>query len=379
MLGPARVFNAITPPFQNPTVKEKESYMTTRYSNIPMLAAASMAVLLIAGGSTPALATCTVNGGAFLSIQAAVNAGQSFISFTGTCDPFVFINHPVELLGTGATAANNIITQGITVQGTQRVFIFNAQIGGDTSNPDTSGVTFIDGANVTVGNSNIESTVQGVNVIRGSIAIIRNSAIQGRAASALNDVSNVFAGDHSMILLTNTSITMNEDNGKIGTLEAGRNSSLRLGGGNIITNTGSLAAIDLFENSSLRQFDPGVDASPPFDGTPDAINGGMSIGSKSIADVRDLTISGDVTVDLDSVFRVSGGDGFFGAEPQDILITGNITASRQSIIAFESPLPTVNGNITCKDTQSHLSGKAVFNGTVNCLGFTPLSNQGNQP
>jgi len=178
--------------------------------------------------------------------------------------------------------------------------------------------------------------------------------------------------------LINSAITMNEDNDKIGTLAVGRNSSLVLRDGNTITNTGSLAAIELFENSSLRQFDPGVDASPPVDGTPDAVSGGISVGSKSIADVRDLTISGDVTVDLDSVFRASGGDGFFGAEPQDIVIAGNITASRQSIIDFESPLPTVNGNITCKDTQSHLSGKAVFNGAVNCLGFTPLSNQGNQ-
>jgi hypothetical protein len=337
-----------------------------------------MAVLLIAGGSSPALAACTVNGSPFLSIQAAVNAGLSFINFTGTCDPFVFINHPVELIGSGPAPSNNVITQGMTVQGTQRVFIINAQIGGDTSNPNSSAVTILDGANVLVLNSNIESTVQGVNVIRGSIAVIRNSTIQGRAPSSLNDVSNVFVGDHSMIRLTNTAITMNEDNGKIGTLDIGRNSSLRLDGGNTITNTGSLAAIDVFENSSLRQFDPGVDASPPVDGTPDAINGGISVESKSIADVRDLTISGNVTVDLDSVFRVSGGDGFSGAEPQDIVITGNITASRQSIIDFESPLPTVNGNITCKDTQSLLSGKAVFNGTVNCLGFTPLS-QGNQP
>jgi hypothetical protein len=380
MLGPARVVNEITPPFQNSTAKEKESYMTTRNSIIPRLAAASMAGLLVAGGAAPALA-CTVTGNgstAFATIQAAVNAGAIVINFTGTdCGPFVFIFHPVTLAGTGATPADNVITQGITVQGAQRVFIINAQIGGDTSNPDNSGVNILEGASVRVLNSNIESTVQGVSVVRGSVAFIRNSAIQGRAPSTFNDVSNIFAGDHSLIRLENTTVTMNESNNLVGPLTVFRNSELLLRGGNSITNTGSLQAIQVGNNSILRQDDPGVDATPPVDGTPDAINGGIMIGSKSVADVRDLTIAGDVVVDLDSVFSVGATD--FGGEPEDIVITGNITASRQSIIAFESPLPTVNGNITCKDTQSHLSGKAVFNGTVNCLGFTPLSNQGNQP
>jgi hypothetical protein len=312
----------------------------------------------------------TGDGTPFGTIQQAVDAGKFTIQFTGTdCGPFVYIWHPLQLIGTGTPRSTNVITQGITVEGATRVAIKRALIGGDTSNPDTSGVFLINGAHVTLRNVSVLPTVQGVNVVRGSFADIQLSVILGRAASTLNDVSNVFVGDHSMIGLANTTISMNEDNGKIGTLDAGRNSSLVLRGANTITNTGSLAAISLHENSSLRQFDPGVDASPPVDGTPDAITGGIDISSKSVADVRDGTITGNVTVDLESVFRVSGGDGFFGAEPQDIVITGNITASRGSSIAFESNLPTVMGNVTCSDGSSHLSGSPTITGTTSCTGF----------
>jgi hypothetical protein len=160
---------------------------------------------------------------------------------------------------------------------------------------------------------------------------------------------------------------MNENNAKVGTLAADRNSSLLLRGGNRVTNTGSVPAIQVFGNSSLRQEDL------PFEGTsgddtPDAISGGVSVGTKSLADVRDLTISSNVTVDLDSVFRVAG-RAAFGSEPGDVVITGNITASRQSTIAFESPLTHVMGNIACRDKESHLSGSPTITGTNTCTPF----------
>ena len=341
--------------------------MTRRHAIVRMLAAAGTAGLLIAAGSTPALAACTVNGGAYPSIQAAVNNGEFFIDFTGTCDPFVFIFHPVQLTGTGATPADNAIAQGMSVDGALRVTITNVQIGGDTS--VESGIFFFDGANVTVRNSAIQTTLDGVGVVRGSVASFFNSSIQGRTLGASNNnAANVFAGDNSVIRLFNTTVTMNESNAKVGALSVVRNSELLLRGGNSITNTGTQPAIDVDFNSSLREDDPGIEASPPVDGTQDAIAGGMAVTFKSFADVRDATITGNVTVDLDSAFRVPG-SAAFASEPADVVISGNVTASRQSVLVFGSSLTHVMGNVACSDKESHLSGSPTISGTNTCTPF----------
>ncbi len=341
--------------------------MIRRHAIVHMLAAVGIGGFLVAGGPAPALAACTVNGGAYPTIQAAVNNFEFFIDFTGTCDPFVFIFHPVELTGTGATPADNAITRGMSVQGSLRVFINNVQIGGDTS--VESGIFFFDGANVTVRNSAIQTTLDGVGVVRGSVASFFNSSIQGRTLGASNaNASNVFAGDNSVIRLFNTTITMNESNSKVGALSIVRNSELLLRGGNSVTNTGSVPAIDVDFNSSLREDDPGIEESPPVDGTQDAIAGGMLISFKSFADVRDATITGNVTVDLDSAFRVAG-SAAFASEPADVVISGNVTASRQSVIAIASSLTHVMGNVACLDKESHLSGSPTISGTNTCTPF----------
>ena len=344
--------------------------MTKRYTIVRMLAAAGIGGLLVAGHAAPALATCTVTGDGtpFATIQAAVNAGALTIAFTGTCDPQVSISHhpAVSLVGTGDFSADNVITQGMSVNGSPGVWITNVQIGGDTS-VDT-GIVFSDGANVSVFSSTIQTTLQGVAVVRGSVASFFNSSIQGRTLGTSNaNPSNVFAGDNSMIQLSFTTITMNENNAKVGTLAADRNSSLLLRGGNSVTNTGSVPAIQVFGNSSLRQEDLPLEGTSG-DVTPDAIVGGMAIFGKSYADVRDATITGNVTVDLDSVFRVAG-PAAFGSEPGDVSITGNITASRASGLAFGSSLITVTGNVTCSDGSSHMSGSPTITGTKSCTGF----------
>ena len=155
----------------------------------------------------------------------------------------------------------------------------------------------------------------------GAFADISGSTITGNLECAVSP------RDGAKVLLTNNPLitTAQPSTSICSTIGAYRNTTVRLAGGNTITNTGGGSAIDIIQGSALRA-QSGVDT----------ISGRINIGRLTNADFRNANITGDMTVRLGSWLRLRA--------PSSV--TGNINITPDSMAQFQSG-PTISGTVTC--------------------------------
>lgn len=319
-------------------------------------AAAVVAAMIAFAGTAPSRAQGIVDCNAGGSIQSALFLGNTFVHFTGTCNEFVsIVQDGTFIQGVSGDCSLDVINGGLLAVGTQRNQIRDLTVKG-------SGVSILDGAYVNIDNVAVVETDAGFVVVRGSNVRIRNSTF----GPALIDDANVGCnpvciGDNSYARIQNTTITGDTNDPNIGgALSIFRDGSVILRGANTITNTGTEPAVGVFFDSSLRQDDTsGVN--------PAEINGSVFLQGMSYVDLRAVALTGDAEVDLNSVLRL--GSTGFGGQPDLTVVNGNITLSRDSTLAVEDPAVTINGQITCADPESSLSGTASGAATTNCTGF----------
>jgi hypothetical protein len=66
------------------------------------------------------------------------------------------------------------------------------------------------------------------------------------------------------------------------------------------------------------------------------------------------------------------GDLVYGGDPSLIEINGNIALSEDSALVVESPLVSINGDVTCQDSESSASGTFAGTGKNLCSGFSSV-------
>lgn len=308
-----------------------------------------------AGQARAVTIDCNAGG----SIQTEIDNGEFFIEFTGTCNEFVNVfRDGTTIRGISGNPASDVITGGMSIFGATRVFIENLTING-------SSVGIQHGAYAFISNTTIENTQNGVFVVRNSSAVFNGSTL----GPSLIDDGNLSCGplcvgDNSSIELRNTTVTGNTSDPAISAaMTAFRDSSILVRGGNTIVNTGTEGAIGVFFDSSVRVDNPNhLDT--------DVITGRIEVFGMSYFDVREATITGNVSVSLHSVLRIASTE--FGGNPALISINGDITLSEDSALRFFSGQPTFNGTLTCLDKESSVAApgppQGVFN-IVGCTGF----------
>ena len=85
----------------------------------------------------------------------------------------------------------------------------------------------------------------------------------------------------------------------------------------------------------------------------------------SVADIRDLQISGNISVNIQSVLAL--GATHLGAGP--VTVNGNITVNGNSIVEFVTDRPSINGDVKCVDPLSRITGTAKVSGKITCPSF----------
>lgn len=291
------------------------------------------------------------------SIQTEIDNAEFPIEFTGTCNEFVSVfRDGTTIRGLSGNPANDVITGGLSIFGATRVRIENLTING-------SSLGIHDGAYAIITNTTIANTDNGVFVVRNSGARFNGSTL----GPALVDDGNVSCGPlcisgNSFARLRDTSVTGATNNPAIGAaLTVFRDSSVELRGGNTIVNTGTQKAIGVFHDSSVRQDNPtGL-------GT-DVITGGIDVANMSYFDLREATVTGNVSVSLHSVFKV--GSTGFGGDPSLIVFNGDMSLSQDSAMTLASTLITINGTLTCADKESSIAAPGLPMGTFNVVGCT---------
>ena len=322
--------------------------------------------------STSASAQVNVDCGSAIppnSIQAAIGLGNVAINVTGTCNETVSIRQSnVSIFG----APSAVITGGLSVEGATGVVLTNLTINGNNL-ASGSGVFVLNGAYVQFTNVTLEDLHNGVILIRNAGAIFINSRLR---PSLVDDprfaCDTLCLSDNSDVRLQGTTVTGDTDNPGLGGALVGiRNSSIVLRGGNTITNNGTLAAIAIDFDTSLRQDDLFILGS-------DAINGGtdgvaVQVRAMSLADLRQATVNGGIAASEQSLVRL--GSTVFG-DPSQLVINGDIALSFDSGLRVLSPLVTIVGDVTCEDRESSLAGTFAGGGEINCTGFDPSAAKG---
>ena len=147
-----------------------------------------------------------------------------------------------------------------------------------------------------------------------------------------------------------------------------RDATVLLRGGNVITNSGSEAAIGVWNNSQLRQDNrSGLGRGQ--------ITGGVVVFNMSNFDTRQAVITGDIAVDLKSTMRV--GSNLAVDNASLMVINDAVHLSQDSALRVGSPLVTINGDVTCADGESSASGTFAGSGKNLCSGFSSVENDFN--
>lgn len=316
-------------------------------------AAVFLAFGLAAGQARAAFVDCNTGG----SIQAALDLGDTFVQFTGTCNEFVSIqNNRTVIQGASGIRANDVINGGVGVFAVQGAFFESLTIKGDS-------VIVSDGAQATFQDTTITETQFGVVFVRGATVRIRRSTL----TPALVDDGNlscgpICVGDNSFARIDDSTIIGATSDPIVGgALTLFRDSSVVLRGNNSVSNSGTEPAIGIFNDSSFRQDNSsGIGVA--------TIDGGIEVFAMSYFDLRQAVVTGNVSVTLKSGLRV--GSTVSGGDPRNIVINGNITLGQDSGLFVTSPGSTINGNVTCQDTQSSISGSFQGIGVVSCTDFS---------
>ena len=286
----------------------------------------------------------------------------SFIEFSGTCNENVFIAQDgVTIQSLSGNSSQAIINGELGISGASRVRIENITIDGGQS------VFIVDGATVRIQNSVIENTQNGVAIVRDSHARLENNII----GPALVDDGNVSCtplcvlDDASVRMIGNT-VTGAANDPASAVLVIGRDSSALMRGGNHISNNGTQPAVTVFDDASLR-----IDNISGL--VRDHITGDIELFAISQVDVREMLLTGNLTVTEHSMMRLGSTVGF-GGDPSNIEVNGDITLSFDSALIVLNPEIMLNGAITCLDNESSLNtNDFAGDHTIDCTDFNGIS------
>ena len=233
---------------------------------------------------------------------------------------------------------DNNVRQGALISGNSRATFSNV----DVTNNGREGISAFETSSISVRQSSIisDNTGDGLRVRQSSYGRLEDSTVSGNGrpfqlfeSSSMTIARNVISSDVADVPGTTGGILVN------------RGSTLRLAGGNTISNTAAPdpgTAVSVLANSMLRQ-GPG--------GAPDAISStsglALNVANMGQADFRDFTIAGLTTVNRHSLLRLR--------KDATGLVTGDIEIQRDSAINFglaESGSVQVTGTVTCLDKES---------------------------
>ncbi|MCZ6449088.1 MAG: right-handed parallel beta-helix repeat-containing protein [Alphaproteobacteria bacterium] len=222
---------------------------------------------------------------------------------------------------------------------------FGAVIEGDptittVSNNGRDGLLVSGGSFVNIENSTFSNNGQrGLHFNNNSTGELENIVISSNTRTALT------VSDSGFVFLEDSMITSDipDSAANRGGVLVNRRGVLRLRG-NTITNTadepGGGSAIRVLAGSFLRQ-GRGLDIITSTNGR------ALGVSNQSQADLRDFTLTGNITVERHALLRLR--------KDTNGTVYGNIVLQRDSAIAFTlegSGSVTVNGTVTCLDTES---------------------------
>lgn len=268
----------------------------------------------------------TVNCGTDTISAALANAspgGRLTITVNGVCVEDVTIERDRVTLKDGTVSGTGAMQPVIQILGARGIVIDNMTV----QNGATHGVFANNNADVTITNSTVQNNGQdGVQLRWGAFGDIRGSHISGNAECAVSprDGANVLLANNPLIT------TAQPDAGICSTIGAYRTTTVRLAGGNTITNTGGGAAMDIIQGSAVRA-QSGVDT----------VSGQVFISRLSNVDLRNTNITGNMSVTNGAWLRVRA--------PSSV--TGNIFIDSMSLAQFQG-VPTINGPVICGSSQS---------------------------
>ena len=266
------------------------------------------------------------------ALAEAPPGGRLIITVEGTCVENVTITRDDVTVQGGSGEVNG----RITIDGARRVVIDGLTVSGDLH-----GILALGNATVTVQNSIIEGNgLSGIAVRFGAFALIENNTIRN------NGECEILASDSGQVNMLNNEIVSNFANADICSAVAGyRDARIRMLGGNMVTQTtGSGSAVDISNGSTFRQ-----------DGGHDEIVGKVVVFNMTNADFRNVDITGDITVFLNSVLRLRDQ----GAPPT---VNGNIIVGAESIADFKNSA-LIEGNVVCE--RGFVNGMEVNRGFIN--------------
>jgi hypothetical protein len=206
----------------------------------------------------------------------------------------------------------------------------------------------------------------------GVVAALNSTArIQASTVTAVNEPA-IVATDSSSVTMIDTSATSAADSAAGGTVGAFRTSSVRLLGGNTISNTaasfpgGNLhPALEAIDMGSLR-----TDSGTAVGFAPDIITGAtdaLLVGNLSTAHLNQGVLSGDVTVNQRSTLRLRK----TGALA--LGVTGNIALTQGSAGFFEGAAGVIftAKPVSCGDPETSVAGAAALSSgkAISCTGF----------
>jgi len=273
----------------------------------------ALAEQISGGGGGDQMVAVNCPGGTIGSALAhAKPGGVLIVTVTGTCTENVTIaRNDVTLQGSGTVEGQ------ITVDGAQRVLINGLTVTGPGSGIEARG-----NAAITVSNATIENNDSvGIDVRQGAFALIDGNVIR------FNGQCEVLARDAGHAQLRNSTIEASEPKPSSCPALVGvfRNSFIRMVGGNTIAASSGFALL-IQGVSTVRQ-----------DGGHDTITGNALVLSLASADLRDVSLTGNVQAAENANFQT-----------RNSVITGNITIGSRSLAVFSSPATTVDGTVICQ-------------------------------
>ena len=347
--------------------------------------------LVLAATATSAMAegvATTVNCNLGKKIQAALNAGFDDIKVRGTCVENVEIqDDDVTIAG----LSNAKVVGQLFVNGAHRVTIKNLTVEGAAPTPSGPGILLDRAASavldrvtvrnaefgvVATGNSHVEvvngslfegNIGEGIALEIGSGGLVKDSTSRnngdggitvgfGASARLLNNSfhdnlgSQVFVDQNGFAILTANELSGAAADAALGVFRGG---VARLRDGNTITGGGE--AIAIHQDGTLIQ-----------SSGHDVVNGSISILRFGFAELRDVEINGDVTIDLHSAVQLSESP----AGSANTVVNGSFGLSRDSGLSIDDQV-SISGSVDCADEESSFSAPdpGVVAGGVNCSGF----------
>lgn len=279
-------------------------------------------------------------------IQKAINKSDHgkrlILKVTGTCTEDVAIRRDGVTMRGGGTLNGNL-----TILSANRVLLKKMTFTGGS----TAAIIADVGAAIRIDDIDVRDyTGLGILIARGSAALIENARVVH--ADTATGYAAVMSSDGSSIRLRNNVIRSERATPGVA-LAAGRGSVLRVDEGNQITNsTGPdtdarrSQAIAVFDGSNIRIQNAG-----------NVVTGNFDLNSQSGADLRGVTINGNVRVQGLSHFTLHNA----GAK-----VTGDVLVDVRSVLEAYSTSGGITGALNCQRESTAAISAGVIIPTINC-------------